>query len=253
MGLNKVALITGSGKRRVGWHVASALAGQGYALAVHYRSSAAQAKDAIEHFQRQGSQAIAVRADLTDEKEVATLVQKTLDHFGRLDVLVNCAADWKSKRLEDVAAADVRHYFEVNTLGTFLCSQQAGLAMVKQKEGGCIITIGDWATRRPYLNYAAYFPSKGAIPTLTRCLAVELGARNPAVRVNCILPGPVMLPPDLPAAARNQAIQATLVKREGRPENVAQAVLFLIDNDFVTGVCLPVDGGRTIFAPESAL
>ena len=114
-----------------------------------------------------------------------------------------------------------------------------------------IILIGDWATTRPYLNYAAYFPSKGAIPTLTRCLAVELGSRNPNVRVNCILPGPVLLPPDLPEAERQQAVAATLVKREGRPENIAQAVLFFIDNDFVTGVSLPVDGGRTIFSGDS--
>ena len=80
---------------------------------------------------------------------------------------------------------------------------------------------------RPYLNYAAYFPSKGAIPTLTRCLAVELGSRNPRVRVNCILPGPVMLPPDLPEEERRQAIDATLVKREGSPTNIAQAVLLV--------------------------
>src|SRR3989440_5413798 len=123
--------------------------------------------------------------------------------------------------------------------------------MVQQPEGGCIVTMGDWAEARPYLNYAAYFPSKGAIPALTRSLAVELGSRNPAVRVNCVLPGPVMLPLDLPEAVRRQAIEATLVKREGKPENIAQAVLFFLDNDFVTGACLPVDGGRTIFAPDS--
>ena len=87
---------------------------------------------------------------------------------------------------------------------------------------------------------------------MTRTLAVELGSRNPSVRVNCILPGPVMLPPDLPLAERNAAIQATLVKREGQPENIAQAVQFFIDNDFVTGVCLPVDGGRSVFSPDSA-
>jgi len=142
-------------------------------------------------------------------------------------------------------------HFETNTRGTFVCSEQAGLAMAKQTEGGCIVTLGDWAEARPYVNYAAYFPSKGAIPTLTRCLAVELAARNPYVRVNCILPGPVMLPPDLPEAERRQAINATLVKREGSPTNIAQAVLFFLDNDFVTGVCLPVDGGRTVFAPDS--
>lgn len=252
MGSQKVALVTGAGKRRVGSHVAGALAKRGVALAIHYRSSAAEAEEAVASFKDQGVEAIAVQADLTDEKAVQALIHQTQDHFGRLDVLVNCAAAWKSKRLEDVTAADVRHYFETNTLGTFLCAQHAGLAMAKQNEGGCIVTIGDWATQRPYLNYAAYFPSKGAIPTLTRVMAVELGTRNPAVRVNCILPGPVMLPPDLPEAEKQQAINATLVKREGQPENIAQAVLFFVDNDFVSGVCLPVDGGRTIFSPDSA-
>jgi pteridine reductase len=245
----KVALVTGAGKRRIGWHVADGLAKRGYALAIHYRSSATAANDAVAAFKAQGVKAIAIQADLTDEAAVKALIGRTLEEFDRLDVLVNCAADWKPKKLEAVTAADVRHYFETNTLSTFLCSQHAGLAMVKQPDGGNIVTIGDWATHRPYLDYAAYFPSKGAIPTLTRTLAVELGTRNPAVRVNCILPGPVMLPPDLSAADRQQAIDATLVKREGRPENVAQAVLFLIDNDFVTGVCLPVDGGRRVYSP----
>ena len=124
------------------------------------------------------------------------------------------------------------------------------LAMVRQPEGGCIVNLGDWAEARPYLNYAAYFTSKGGISALTRCLAVELGTRNPNVRVNCILPGPVLFPSDLQEGERRQAIKGTLVKREGRPENVAQAVLSLVENDFITGACLTVDGGRTVYAPE---
>ncbi len=205
--LTRVALVTGSGKRRIGWHVAEALAARGYQLAVHYRNSAAEAAETVEYLQARGVQALALQADLTDEQAARRLVQQTLDHFGRLDVLANCAATWKRKRLEDVTAADVRHEFETNTLSTFLCSQHAGLAMVQQPEGGNIITLGDWAIERPYLNFAAYFPSKGAIPTLTRTLAVELGTRNPNVRVNCILPGPVLLPPDLPQAERDEAIR----------------------------------------------
>ncbi|HLN27055.1 MAG TPA: SDR family oxidoreductase [Gemmataceae bacterium] len=244
----KVALITGSGKRRIGSHIAEALANRGYALIVHYRSSAKEANESVAHFRSQGMEAVALQADLTDEQSVDILIRAVIHQFGRLDVLVNCAAIWKSKRLEDVTAADVRLHFETNTLGTFLCCQKAGLAMVQQPEGGCIVTFGDWAESRPYLNYAAYFPSKAAIPGMTRCLAVELGTRNPRVRANCILPGPVLLPPDLPKAERQEAIDATLVKREGRPENIAQAVLYCIDNDFVTGDCLHVDGGRTIYA-----
>jgi pteridine reductase len=250
MTVRQVALVTGSGKRRVGWHVADALAQRGYALAIHYRTSATEAAETAASLKDHGVEVVAFQADLTDERAVRALVDGVLERFGRLDALVNCAAIWKSKRLEDVTAADVRLHFETNTLGTFLCAQQAGLAMVKQPEGGCIINLGDWAEVRPYLNYAAYLPSKGAVPTITRCLAVELAHRNPRVRVNCVMPGPVMLPPDLPEEERRHAIEGTLVKREGSPKNIAQAVLSLIDNDFITGVCLPVDGGRTVYAPE---
>ena len=249
MSVRAVALVTGSGKRRVGSEVADALAQRGYAVAVHYRSSAAEAAETTAALARHGVEAAAFQADLTDERAVRSLVAGVLGRFGRLDVLVNCAAVWQSKRLEDITAADLRLHLEINTVATFLCCQQAGLAMVKQPEGGCIVNLGDWAEVRPYLNYAAYFPSKGAVTTLTRTLAVELASRNPRVRVNCILPGPVLLPPTLSETERRGAIAGTLVKREGNPCNIAQAVLALVENDFITGVCLPVDGGRTIYAP----
>jgi pteridine reductase len=248
MATTKVAVVTGSGKKRVGWYVADALAARGYAVAVHYRTSATDAAAAALQFQSRGVPAQAFQADLTQEAEVKSLIAAVLARFGRIDVLVNTAATWKPHRLEEATAADVLHYFEANTLSTFLCCQHAGLAMVQQPEGGTIVNVGDWAIVRPYLNYAAYFPSKGAIPALTRSFAVELGTRNPNIRVNCVLPGPVMLPPELPAKERQAAIDATLVKREGRPENVAQAVVHFVENDFLTGVCLPVDGGRSTWA-----
>jgi pteridine reductase len=246
-----VALVTGSGKKRVGWHVANALADAGHSIAIHYRTSATEAVEMVDHLRCRRVEAVAFQADLTEESAVCDLVRSVHDRFGRLDVLVNCAAVYKAKRLEEVTAADVRHDFEVNLLGTFLCAQQAGLAMVRQPEGGCIVNFGDWALARPYLDYASYFVSKGAISDLTRCMAVELGTRNPRVRVNCVLPGPVLFPPDMPKAEREEAIHSTLVQREGQPVNVAAAVLFFVENDFVTGVCLPVDGGRTIYAAGS--
>jgi pteridine reductase len=251
MSTDRVALITGSGRRRLGWHIADALASRGYSIALQYRTSQAEAQQAAAQFEERGVKAAALSADVTDEQSVRRLVEQVLSRFARIDVLVNCAATWHPKRLEDVTAAHVRGFLESNTLGTFLVCQQVGLAMVRQPEGGSIITFGDWATVRPYVNYAAYFPSKGAIPALTRSLAVELGTRNTRVRVNCILPGPVMLPHDLPPREREQSIGGTLAKREGRPEHVVLAVLHFIDNDFLTGVCLPVDGGRSIYAPDS--
>jgi len=245
-----VALVTGSGKRRVGSVVAEAPADRGLAIAVHYRTSAAEAAETVASLRSRGVDAESFPADLTDESAVRGMVAAVIARFGRIDVLVNCAAIWQRKRLEEVTAADVRRTFDTNALSTFLCSQLAGLAMVKQPDGGLIVNMGDWAEVRPYLDFSAYFASKGAVTATTRCLAVELAQRNPRVRVNCILPGPVMMPPDLPEAERQQSINATLVKHEGSPRNVALAVLSFLDNDFITGVCLPVDGGRTVFAPE---
>ena len=246
----RVALVTGSGKKRVGAVVADALARRGYAVAVHYRTSAADAEETATALRAHGVEAATFPADLADEIAVRGMVRGVLERFGRIDVLVNCAAIWKRIPLEQVTAADVREHFDSNAMGTFLCSQHAGLAMAAQPEGGLIVTVGDWAEARPYLDYAAYFPSKGAVTAITRSLAVELAHRNPNVRVNCILPGPVMLPPDLPAEEKRAAVAGTLVKREGSPDHVARAVLSFLDNDFVTGVCLPVDGGRTIYAAE---
>lgn len=245
-----LALITGSGKKRVGSVVAEALAQRGYDIAVHYRSSDIEAEATAASLRKQGVRAETFRADLADEKAVRGMMGDILGTFGRVDVLVNCAAIWNHKKLEEVTAADVLSHFETNALGTFLCCQHAGLAMTRQAEGGLIVNLGDWAEVRPYLNYAAYFPSKGAVTAITRVFAVELAARNPRVRVNAILPGPVMLPPELSDEDKRGAIHATLVKREGSPHHIAQAVLSFIDNDFITGALLPVDGGRTIYAPE---
>jgi len=239
-------MVTGAGKRRVGNTIARMLAERGYAVALHYNRSAAEAQETVVRLKEQGVRAQAFQADVSNEADVDRLFRQALECFGRLDVLVTAAAVWEPKPLEQVTADDVRRQFEINALGTFLCCQKAGLIMVAQPAGGAIVTIGDWAVARPYPGYPAYFPSKGAIPTITRMMAVELARRNPAVRVNCILPGPVMLPNDLPQAEREHAIAGTLVRRAGRPEHVGHAVLFLVENDFVTGVCLPVDGGRTI-------
>ncbi|MGC3971219.1 MAG: SDR family oxidoreductase [Pirellulales bacterium] len=242
----QVVWVTGSGAPRVGAVVARAFAERGAAVVVHANRSLAEAEQTAASLRKLGATVMLVVGDLSDEASVARIVDEIVKAHGRIDVLVNAAAIWKPKPLEEVRAGDVREHFEINALGTFLTCQAVGLQMVRQASGGAIVNIGDWAVERPYPNYSAYFPSKGAIPTLTRMFAVELAARNPNVRVNAVLPGPVMLPPDLPEAERRQAVNGTLVRREGTPENVAAAVLALVDNTFITGVCVPVDGGRTI-------
>jgi pteridine reductase len=246
-----VALITGAG-RRVGNELARQLAAHGYRVALHAGRSLADAQVTASELNKAGGEAIAVAADLRDEDATRSMIASVRDSFGRIDALVNNAAVWIGKRLEDVRADDVRDHFEVNTLATFVCCQQAGLAMVEQPTGGAIVNIGDWATARPYVGYAAYFVAKGSIPTLTRALAVELATRNPRVRVNAILPGPVLFPQDTSDQERHALVNATLVKRAGTPQDLAQAVIFLLENTFVTGVCLAVDGGRSIYAPSKA-
>lgn len=247
----KVALVTGSGRRRIGNVVARALAETGYSIALHYNSSAETARVSVEELSGVGVDCEAYRANVAIESDVNRMFEAILSRFGRLDVLVTTASVWSAVPLERLSADDLWRDFNVNTLGTFLCARRAGLIMVDQPEGGAIVTIGDWAITRPYLDHSSYFVSKGAIPTLTKTLAVELAHRNPKVRVNCIHPGPVMFPPDANDDERAQMTDSTLVKHANCPESIASAVQFLIDNSFVTGTCLAVDGGRSIFASES--
>lgn len=241
----RVALVTG-GARRVGAVLVRAVASRGYAVAIHCHGSLRAARELAAELEAAGVPSLAVTANLRDEGPVRALVHRVADHFGRIDAVITSAAIWQPTPLEEVTADDLRRHFDVNCVGTFVVAQEAGAVMVRQEAGGSIVTVGDWAVARPYPDYAAYFPSKGAIPALTRSLAVEFARRNPRVRVNCVLPGPVMLPPDLDPAEREAAIAGTLVKREGTPEHLAHAALFFLENDFVTGTCLPVDGGRTI-------
>jgi pteridine reductase len=237
-----VALVTG-GAVRVGRAIVRELAADGFRVAVHASKSLDKAQELVELLNSEGKTAAAFGAELRDEDATRAMIDRAHRYFGRLDALVNNAAIWSPTPLETASTDDLRRFFDVNTVSTFVCCQHAGLIMTDQDSGGAIVNIGDWATRRPYRNYGAYFTSKGGIATLTRLFAVEFA---PRVRVNAVLPGPVMLPKNLSEKERQRSIAGTLLKREGRPENVAQAVSFLLRNDFVTGVCLPVDGGRTI-------
>jgi pteridine reductase len=237
-----VALVTG-GAVRIGRAIVRELASRGYRVAIHASTSLHRAQELVEELTAKGSDVAAFGAELRDEDATRAMVDRARRHFGRLDALVNNAAIWSPTPLVTAGADDVRRFFEINSLSTFVCCQHAGLIMAEQESGGAIVNIGDWAVARPYANYGAYFASKGTIPTLTRMFAVELA---PRVRVNAVLPGPVLLPDSMSASERQRAIAGTLLGRPGRPEHVAQAVAMLLENDFITGVCLPVDGGRMI-------
>jgi pteridine reductase len=245
-----VAFITGSAANRVGRVIAHRFAQQGYRIVVHAHRSIDEGKRLVEQWSKEGVDTQLVVGSISDESTVCNWVPQILDRFGRLDVLVHSAAVWEPKRFEDTTAEDLRSQWEVNTLGTFLCAQQAGLAMVRQPTGGAIVLVGDWAVSRPYSDFAAYFASKGGVPTMTRSLAVELAERNPNIRVNAILPGPVLLDDNTPETTQQSILEACLLKRLGTAEHVAQAAVFLAEHLFLTGVCLPVDGGRSIYASD---
>lgn len=235
----------------MGREIARALAICRCRIALHANTSVEEAKQTAADFQSHyGMETIVTCGALDDEGVAERIVDETHNRFGRLDILVNSAAIWQPTRIEDVTRDEINRYFQINTVATFLCARAAGLRMVEQPSGGSIINIGDWATVRPYLDHAAYFPSKGAIEAMTRSLAVEFGSRNGKVRVNCIQPGPVLLADDISETDRRKIAASTLVGEVGTPECIAHAVRFLCENDFVTGVCLPVDGGRSIFAND---
>lgn len=246
-----VALITGSGAPRVGRSIAIALATAGCRIALHANTSVDEAESVAADLRSQnGIDVIVTSGSLGDDSVPGRLVSQTVDHFGRLDILVNSAAIWKPTKIDDVTAEEIRRYFDINSIATFLCARAAADIMVGQDRGGSIVNIGDWATVRPYLDHAAYFPSKGAVEIMTRSLAVEFGSKNPRVRVNCVQPGPVLLDDSVSDKKRDAIAASTLVGRVGTPDHIAHAVQFLCENDFITGVCLPVDGGRTIYAPD---
>ena len=219
----RVALVTG-GERGVGAAVVRALASRGYAVAIHAHGSLQEARVLADQLAAAGVPSLAVTANLRDDGPVRAMVQRVADHFGRIDAVVTCAAIRHAGPLEEVTADDLRTHFDINCVGAFVAAQEAGAFMVRQPEGGGIVMMGDSAVDRPPTGSAAFFASQGAIPAMTRSLAVEFVARNPRVRANCVL-----------ADAAGH--------REGTSEHVAHAVLFLLENQFVNGICLPLDGG----------
>jgi len=238
----KVALVTGAGKR-VGQSIALALASRGAALAIHYRSSRTDAEEAAARIIEQGGRAQVFSAELQNVGEIERMVASALEAFGRLDVLVNSAAVFYRKPLEELTEHDWDLNLNTNLRAPFFLSKFAGAAMRRQGRGK-IINIGDWAGIRPYNNYLPYTVSKSGLIGLTRALAKALA---PEVQVNCVALGPV-LPPDEYAAEEIELLRrATLTKTIGSPDDVARAVLFLCEGtDFATGSTLMLDGGRLL-------
>jgi pteridine reductase len=247
-----VAWITGSASNRVGRHIAKYLFAHGYRVVLHARSSIMEGEIGVQQLNRsRPDSAMLVVGDVADESFSKAAISKIESTFGRLDVLVNSAAIWDPVPLDEVTKQELHRNYDANVVGSFLCAQQASLRMRQQPQGGSIINIGDWAVERPYAGFSAYFPSKAAIPGMTRCLAVELAAIHSAIRVSAILPGPVKVPDEMSLEARQKLLQQCLLQREGTAQDIAEGVLFLAESPFITGVSLAIDGGRFLFGAPS--
>lgn len=238
---HQVAVVTG-GARRLGAAITQALAAAGCDVVVNYRTSSAAAEATAAAARSTGVRAITVQADVTRADAVAALLDATLAAFGRVDILVANAGAFLRTPLATLTEPQWDDMLTNNLRATFLCVQRFGLHM-RDHSGGCVVSIADVAGLRPWAEYLPYNIAKAGIITLTQTLAKELA---PGVRVNAVAPGPVLFPDDYDPALRQREIGRTLLQREGRPDNIADAVLALIRNDYITGVVLPVDGGRLL-------
>jgi NAD(P)-dependent dehydrogenase (short-subunit alcohol dehydrogenase family) len=237
----KVVLITG-GAKRVGKATGHAFAARGCKLVVHYHTSQADAEQTVQELLAAGHEAMAIRANITREADVARMVETAVARFGRIDVLVNNAAVFFRTPIDTLSIEEWEQVIEVNLTGTFLCAQKVGLRM-REWGWGHIINIADVAGQRPWADYIPYSVSKACVIALTQGLALEFA---PRVMVNAVVPGPVLFQDETPEPVRRREINKTLVNRAGTPEEVAELVVFVAESDYSTGGLFHVDGGRAL-------
>lgn len=237
----QVAVVTG-GARRLGRAIALALAEARCHVVITYRGASGEALSTVAEARAAGAQALAMQADVAHSDDVAALLDRTLAAFGRADILVANAGAFRRTPLASLTEADWDDMITNNLRTAFLCAHRFGLHM-RAHGGGALVTLADVAAVRPWADYLPYSIAKAGVVALTQALAKELA---PSVRVNAVAPGPVLFPEGYDPALQQREIGRTLLQRQGNPSNVADAVLALVSNDYVTGVVLPVDGGRLL-------
>ena len=235
----KVALVTG-GAVRLGKALAIALAGDGARLAIHHRQSKEHAEETVAGIKALGGDAFSVQADLSLPGSASGVIERTVNHFGRIDILVNSAAIFEPGDLADTTEALWDKHFNINLKAPFFLSQ-AFAAQVGSERPGHIVNIVDWRAIRPGPHYLAYTLTKAALVAMTQSLALAMA---PNIRVNAIAPGAILPPPGKDMDYLEQLADGIPLRRAGAPKDVAQALLFLLSSDFITGEIIFVTGGE---------
>jgi 3-oxoacyl-[acyl-carrier protein] reductase/pteridine reductase len=234
----KAALITG-GARRLGRAIALALAEAGADVAITFRNSAQEAQHTVIDVGSFGGRVVAMRCDITEEKSVRSVIKETAKELGGIDILVNNAANYQTAEFDQITLKQWDAIFASNTRGPFLVSREA-LNHLRERKGR-IINMGSLGGLRPWASHAHYCSSKAAVHMLTKVMAKALA---PDVAVNCVAPGMIDLGEKAAAAFMKKMARQTPMRRNGRGEEIAAAVLFFATAPrFITGQILAVDGG----------
>lgn len=233
-------LIT-AGAKRLGREIALTLARRGANIAISFWNSSVEAAETVRQIEALGVKAVAFRANLSHTEEVTRLFEALILEFSVLDVLVNNAAIFARTPIDQVTDQTWDEFLEVNLKSTFFCSQQA-TRLMSQRGLGKIINLACTSGERPWPSFVPYSASKAGVISLTRSMALALA---PAIQVNAIAPGPVLLPNEYSPSEASKAARSTLAQRIGSARDVTRTVEFLIEGpDYVTGQTIAVDGGR---------
>jgi 3-oxoacyl-[acyl-carrier protein] reductase len=243
---DRIALVTG-GSRGIGRAACVALAAEGAAVAVNYRSGEDQAREVVKEIEASGGRAVALPGDVADYDEAGELIQRTIAELGGLHILVNNAGIAKDALLFNMSPDDWLSVMKVNFGGTFNCTKQVLSHFMSQRDG-VIVNVSSVMGQRGWIGESNYSASKGAVNAFTRCCAMELARFG--VRVNAVLPG--FAPTDLVAGLTEKdggkGIKKQIPMRDfATVDEVASVVMFLAgpDSSYMTGSLVPVDGGAS--------
>lgn len=249
----KVAVITGAGQN-IGQAMAELFASEGAAIGV-VDLDAERAERTTRAIRDAGGRAIALVADVTDEAAVASVIERVVGEFGRLDVLVNNVGATTNKGLFDTSVEDWDRILAITLRSQFLCGKHAARAMIDAGNGGAIVNVGSTSGHRGIRNKIAYAAAKGGVNNLTRAMAMELAPHG--IRVNTLTPtqsgSPVGMADEDFSAERAGEAKGIPIGRFGRPQDQATAALFLASDEagFVTGADLVCDGGLLAVFPKA--